>query len=715
MGRRIIRIDGKYYDMGTPNVSFLQVANDLQTLGVEHWYFLLEIKDVSLINVNPHAVDKDGHSTNTKEEVERINTECRFNPWYYLREVARIPAPGRPTGIPYAANRGNIAQAWCILKGIDSWLCLTRQKGKTKSALCIQGWAYSYGTSNTKFIFINKDGENAKINLQDFADQIDILPEYMQFKYVLDEDGKVIKGRNSATKMRHPITKNEIVVTSKAPNPSEAAKKGRGLSAAILHFDEVEFTPFIDVIVGNSVSTFEESAKRSREAGGMAARIFTSTPGDPDTDEGRRGEELLEGTREWKDKMYDWSVEEINEYLYANQKQGIAYIEYSYLQIGLTRAWFKQTAQKIGNDIIVRREILLQRLRGSSNSPYPREDIDHIIAAEAKPIRTVLLQKYYDLVIYEELNRNVPYIVGIDCSTGTVSDSNAMTILNPYTVRPAATFECSYVGETVFEKIIMELVKDYIPRAVLCIERNHVGDSIIDHLLHTPYAGRLYFDKYKEIAEENMKALETRESILKANAKMKTYYGVYTKDKSRDAMFKILANRIRDYQEDFVAHSIIRDIAKLVMKNGKIQAASGAHDDAIMSYNIAMYIRFYGNNLPCFGFDPADLAILDNENQNQGIERAFTFDRSSLPEEVQEFIDVEAKRKDEMSYEERYIQDVTASQARDMKLTRRGLLHNNVYENTPERMDDQFIPEEIDRMDSDFFDEMNHEDEFSLF
>ena len=50
-----------------------------------------------------------------------------------------------------------------------------------------------------------------------------------------------------------------------------------------------------------------------------------------------------------------------------------------------------------------------------------------------------------------------------------------------------------------------------------------------------------------------------------------------------------------------------------------------------------------------------------------------------------------------------------------MKLTRRGLLHNNVYENTPERMDDQFIPEEIDRMDSDFFDEMNHEDEFSLF
>ena len=48
------------------------------------------------------------------------------------REIARIAESGRPEGIPYKANRGNIAQAWCLLHGIDSWLCLTRQQGKTK-------------------------------------------------------------------------------------------------------------------------------------------------------------------------------------------------------------------------------------------------------------------------------------------------------------------------------------------------------------------------------------------------------------------------------------------------------------------------------------------------------------------------------------------------------------------------------------------------------
>ena len=44
-----------------------------------------------------------------------------------VRECARIPDQGG-VSVPYKANRGNIAQAWCIWKGIDSWLCLPRRK-----------------------------------------------------------------------------------------------------------------------------------------------------------------------------------------------------------------------------------------------------------------------------------------------------------------------------------------------------------------------------------------------------------------------------------------------------------------------------------------------------------------------------------------------------------------------------------------------------------
>ena len=51
MSKRIVKIKGKYYDTKTPNKSFLKVATDLKKLGIKNYYFMLEIYDISLINV----------------------------------------------------------------------------------------------------------------------------------------------------------------------------------------------------------------------------------------------------------------------------------------------------------------------------------------------------------------------------------------------------------------------------------------------------------------------------------------------------------------------------------------------------------------------------------------------------------------------------------------------------------------------------------------
>lgn len=276
MAKRLARIKGKLYDIGTPNKSFLQVAKDLKTLGIQNWYFMLEIYDVSLINIDPHACDENGHTTLSRDQIMRVMTECYKNPWYYLREVARIPDPGG-IAVPYLANRGNIAQAWCIWKGIDSWLCLPRQQGKTQSALCMQSWAYSFGTSNSQFIFVNKDGNNAKENLRRLSKQIELLPEYLRFESFIDENGKTIKATNNATMMKHPVNGNSIVVKSKATSYDSALSLARGMSAPLLHFDEPEFTNHIKTIVANSVSTYETAASRAKENGAMYGRIFTCT------------------------------------------------------------------------------------------------------------------------------------------------------------------------------------------------------------------------------------------------------------------------------------------------------------------------------------------------------------------------------------------------------------------------------------------------------
>ena len=124
---RIVRVDGHLIDLGTSNKSFLQVAKDLKSFGIKNWWFMLEIKDPSVVGIDPYAVSEvTGEPSLSEDQVARITLELRRNPWYYLRELSRIPDQGG-VAVPYKANRGNIAQTWCFINGIDSWLNLPRR------------------------------------------------------------------------------------------------------------------------------------------------------------------------------------------------------------------------------------------------------------------------------------------------------------------------------------------------------------------------------------------------------------------------------------------------------------------------------------------------------------------------------------------------------------------------------------------------------------
>lgn len=706
---RLKRINGAYYDTGTRNKSFLQVAKDLKSLGRKNFYFMLRLNDPTLVKVDPYSPNL------TKDEISRILIECRNNIWYYLREVARIPSQGG-VPVPFKANRGNIAQTWCILHGIDSWLCLPRQQGKTQSALAVFAWAYSFGTNDSVFIFINKDGSNAKENLQRLKEQIECLPKYMQFEQILEEDEttgkvKIVKAVKNATSMRHPITKNKVIIKSKATSYEGALSLARGLTAPFLHFDEPEFTNQIKTIVENSVSTYETAASNARKNGALYGRVFSCTPGDLDTQCGMEAQEILSATVKWTEKMYDMEFDpkndnnEVREYIKNNGTNGIVYIEYSYKQIGLDDEWLRSISDKINNPLVVKREILLQRLRGSSDSPFSQEDIEYITSVMRKPIDELYLLDTFRLDIYEELNKRTPYLVGVDCSTGTLGDNNAITIIDPYTVRPVAEFKCPYIGETLYEKLLIELVQKVIPRAIIIIERNSVGDGIVDHLMSSSIAHRLYFDKNRDLVNYNLDEQSSVVSMLKRKGEQKKYYGVYTNGNSRESMMTILLRRVAEFKDDFVTQNIIEDISRLVKnKAGKILAGNGFHDDSIMSYLIAMYVYYHGNNLTFFGFTKGSQEI---ENQNQGLDYTYADLKNShvLPERIIEVAQQQEQVKKENDYEDIYRKAVLSAQRDSMYLQTKGLIKNTVMEATP----DQLLEDTLDdgEIDMGFFDELN--------
>lgn len=412
---------------------------------------------------------------------------------------------------------------------------------------------------------------------------------------------------------------------------------------------------------------------------------------------------LLENTQKWTEEMYDWDEEHIHNYMFVEGSNHIVYIEYSYTQIGKTREWFKNISDEIGNPLVVRREILLQRLRGSSASPYDREDIDYIIECGHQPIKSVYLQDYYELNIYEELDKSIPYLVGVDCSTGTVGDNNAFTVINPYTIEPVAEFECAFCGETTYENILKELVKKYIPRAIVIIERNSIGDGIIDHLMYSPIAGNLYFDKNKDLLGGTLKDHETIESMLTKHAKRKTMYGVYTSGASRDTMFAILSNHVSNYKEKFIGQNVIRDLSRLVKTpSGKIEAGKGFHDDSIMSYLIALYVYYHGNNLAMFGFVKGSQEI---KNQNEGLTRPEDVDLRNLPESVVGDLKQTLSKKND-NYYDMMRQAVLQSQQESLRLANAKLAHNQTIDNTPDHVMDDYT-DTTGSISMDFFDQMN--------
>ena len=283
----------------------------------------------------------------------------------------------------------------------------------------------------------------------------------------------------------------------------------------------------------------------------------------------------------------------------------------------------------------------MQRLHGSSLSPFSQEQIQDLNDCVKAPIDQIILKEFYVLDIYEILDRKIPYIVGIDCATGTGSDSNAMTIIHPKTLRPVAEFNCPYIGEIEFGDLIEELVQKYIPRACLIPERNNGGDNLIEYLLtKTSIGGNIYYDKTRDIINGKLDRMSTIEVKLKVKAEMRKYYGMYTEGKNRAGMIALLTNRMRTNRSDFVTKGITHDISVLIrFSTGKIAAMPGEHDDNIMSYLIGMYTALYGNNLPRFGIYIEDSYSSGEESNEYKPDMSIL--RSILPKEVADNIEKE--------------------------------------------------------------------------
>lgn len=340
-------------------------------------------------------------------------------------------------------------------------------------------YIYLFGTTNAKMAFLHKNAEGSKDNLQTMKDIRDCLPSYLQMKERPLADGKIDKGRDSVTMMVNPFNNNNIKTFASATNKAKAASLLRGKTLQFLWYDEYGFLVYNDIIYMNAAPAFKTASMNAKAAGSPYGILITTTAAFMNTDEGREAYAMKEAATKFNESWYDKTYEQLSTLLNANTKSDFVYIRFTYQQLGCTEQWFQEICKLLKNSWPdIRREILLEWAIGVENSPFKEEDLDAISKLLRQPISVVDLLGKYPFESYLQTDtRTYPPIIGVDVSGGYKQDSSTITVIDSQTTKVLGCMNCNYVSTLDLARCIEFIVKNWMPNAVVNVERNGANES----------------------------------------------------------------------------------------------------------------------------------------------------------------------------------------------------------------------------------------------
>jgi hypothetical protein len=596
---------GFYIDTATRNLSFLKMWNTLKDLKVKNNKFFLRLYDPELSGVDPH------NPRLTPEMQLRVVQECISNPWYYIRECVRIPVSGGMKS--YDINRGNLALTWCMLQNLNVIMQLPRQNFKTISACVVYSWVFDFGTENCRIMFGNKEKPDAERNLKNLKDIRENLPYYMKFadKKDVNNIGSISSAKNN----------NWIVTMASANDELTADKLGRGSTLPMWWGDEWAFVKYNEIIYGAAAPAQNQAMIESRRNDKPYGKLFTTTPNQLEDPAGKFCHDMMNMACQFDEAMYDWSEEQIRDYIRKNSDNNFIHIRFSWKELGRDQAWFEEVCRDLqNNQLKIRREIMLEWTYSSDVSPFTEDQIERLARyVVEEPFGKIYLQRIFPLTILENPgNWELPYIVAVDVASGLARDFSAIQIIHPVTLRSVATFKNNKIDTNELYRLICEVIS-YFPNCVVVVERNSMGKGVLDNLMHSAFEKFLYYEYRRQEAEKKIKS----KTINTTKGTLVKVYGINTSVLERDRMInEVLYTIVQDTPDHIACPDVFQNIKNLERKKGnKIEHRSGESDDSLFAYLIGRYMLAYGKNLSKFmrwpaGDEPATVKARAKATEN---------------------------------------------------------------------------------------------------
>jgi hypothetical protein len=473
------RYPSAFPDLKTKNVSWVRLAAVYREMGIKNHAFILALVNPDLQGVNPHDPNL------RLDQMAAIALECKINPWYFFREVARVPAIGDDEPGYVEANRGNIALWWSFFNHIMIILIQIRQTGKSVSTDLLMILLTHLLCQNTKINLMTKDDTLRRKNVERMKEISEELPRYLQLK--TREDA------NNTEEITIKALNNTYTTHVPQPSPKRAYNMGRGLTSAIFHIDEAPFQPNIAIALPAALAATGAAVDKAKAAGTPYGTIITTTAGKKDDKDGKFIFNLLSDAAEWTEKLFDCkNWEELDRVVRANSREGkfIVNATFNHQQLGKTDTWLKQKLEEslqTGDD--ANRDYFNMWTSGSQSNPIPISILERISKSVMAPLYTDISKPHgyitrwfipEEQIAYRMANSK--FILGMDTSEASGGDDISFYLLDAETLETIAVGTYNETNLITFAEWVCSILVSY-QNITAIIERRSTGGMLLDYLL----------------------------------------------------------------------------------------------------------------------------------------------------------------------------------------------------------------------------------------
>lgn len=662
---------GAIIDTQTSNRSFVRLASLYRDMGIKNNSFLLALHNPELQHIDPFSENLG------QEEMMMIGLEVSENPWYFFREICRVPMTGSIVPSKFLAHRGNIGLYWLFFNHVTTILEQIRQTGKSVGGDCLDIYLLNGGTNNTQINLITKDETLRTNNLARLKEIQSLLPAYLNMRRKDD-----IANTEMITMKEF---KNEFKSHLPNKSPKAALNVGRGLTSPVFRIDEAAFIYNIGIILPaalSSGSAARDLAKLNHQPYGT---VITTTAGKKDDPDGNYIYTMIQESAIFTEGLFDCKGEEdLHEVIRANSRKtanenisdykgrGVirCYMSFNHKQLGKTDEWLAQTLEDTnskGED--ADRDFFNIWTSGSVSSPFRVEDAQRIRKSQ-----------YND--VYQEITRPGAYIIrwfiphntinsfmnqnhcimALDTSDASGGDDIGMVMRNITNGAVIAAGSYNRTNLITFSEWIIQLMIRF-ENITFIIERKSSGVTIIDYLLlKLPSLG---IDPFKRLF--NMVVQFGNENKEEYNRILKPLYArpsnIYTDNKkafgfatsasgitSRSDLYSMtLLSAVRYTADTVHDKKTIDQLLSLVVKDGRVDHPKGAHDDQAICWVLSHWVMINGKQLDFYGINSSLILSQSTVRQNE-VNTGSAYDKqyqTRIQQEIDLLIEMLKKEQDD--------------------------------------------------------------------